>query len=218
MYEIWDELLSEYMILLRKKVDILEQQQSRKLSIHVIGGYHVAEDRKMGLNFARWAEMGLIQEASQADMETHELLEGCMSNTWEDTIDLEKYRQKGRTEKVIQRVHGTNLEKEIAGMPGYLELEKKWGIKVYHTLPWVHSRRPEEYAEAAKKLYEAGAKRLLMWNTLQCIPDLAEWNVVKRLGHRENIDKLCEERYYQYIKILNIGGMDIRYFNPCWRG
>lgn len=218
LYEVWDELMTEFMRLLRKKVSILEQQQHRKISIHVIGGYHVAEDRKIGLNFARWAKEGLIQEASQADMEMHELLEDCMSDTGEGLIDLEKYRQKGRTQKIIHRCHGTNLEKEIAGMPGYLELEEKWGVKVYHTLPWVHSRRPEEYVLAAKTLYEAGAKRLLMWNTLQCIPDLAEWNVVKRLGHREELDRLCEEQYSQYIKILSVGGMDIRYFNPCWRG
>jgi len=103
-------------------------------------------------------------------------------------------------------------------LPGYLELEEKWGVKVYHALPWVNSRTPEEYIDAAKTLYAAGAKRLHMWNTLQCMPDLAEWNVVKRLGHREELERLYKEQYSQYIKILSVGGMDIRYFNPCWRG
>lgn len=111
LYEVWDELMTEFMRLLHKKVSMLEQQQSRKISIHVIGGYNVAEDRKIGLNFARWAKEGLIREASQADMEMHE-----------------------------------------------------------------------------------------------------------RLGHREELDRLHEEQYSRYIKILSVGGMDIRYFNPWWRG
>ena len=218
LYEVWEEFLIEFMRILHKKVQALEIEQNRSISIHVIGGYSVREDMKLGINFVRWAEEGLIQEISQADMETKELLEGCMSDTNTGIIDLERYYKKARTQKIIYRTHGTDLEREINGMPGYLDIEKNTGVKVYHVLPWVHSCRPEEYAMAAKELYKRGAKRLLMWNTLQCIPDLAEWNTVKRLGHKEKIEQLCEKQYYQYVKVLSIGGMDIRYFNPCWRG
>ena len=218
LYEIWDEFLTEFIRLLHEKVNALENKEDRKISIHVVGGYSVEEDRKLGINFSRWAQEGLIQEISQADMETKELLEGCMSDSNTGMIDLDRYYQKARTQKIIYRIHGTDLEREVNGMPGYLDIEKNTGVKVYHVLPWVHSCRPEEYAVAAKELYKRGAKRLLMWNTLQCIPDLAEWNTVKRLGHKEKVEQLCEKQYYQYVKVLSIGEMDIRYFNPCWRG
>lgn len=218
LYEVWEEYLTEFMRLLHQKIKNLEAEENRSISVHVIGGYSVREDRKLGLHFAAWAREGLIQEISQADMETKELLEGCMSDTNEGMIDLEKYRDKTETKRIIVRTHGTDLEREVNGMTEYLDIEKNTGAKVYHVLPWVHSCRPEEYAVAAKELYKKGAKRLLMWNTLQCIPDLAEWNTVKRLGHKEIVEQLCEKKYYQYVKILSIGGMDIRYFNPCWRG
>jgi len=218
LHGIWEDVLTELLTLLRQKVRELEIAENRKISIHVIGGYNISEDRNLGVNFRRWAEEGLIDEASQADMETYEILDGCMQSDAPDKIEIEKYRQLGRTQKVIWRTHGTRPEKQLAGLPGYLELEEKWGIKVYHALPWVNSRTPEEYIDAAKTLYAAGAKRLHMWNTLQCMPDLAEWNVVKRLGHREELERLYKEQYSQYIKILSVGGMDIRYFNPCWRG
>ena len=69
-------------------------------------------------------------------------------------------------------------------------------------------------------MYELGSKGLLRWNAVQMITDPIIWNVSKRLGHREMLDKLAEDNslYYNHYRTLKLAGYDISLVHPDWRG
>lgn len=205
---------------LRSSLDVVAKEQNRKIGINVISNYSLDTALNFGLDIENWAKQGYITEATQADMEMFEDLEGCMSDEKTELIDLNKYSQKLKTKPIICRNYATNMQKTLEGLKSYLELEENYDVKVYAILPWTHCVRPEEYAKAAEKLYEAGAKRLHMWNTGQCLEQPAEWNVVKRLGHKDELHKLSDQsvKYYNTYRMLNLDNIDISLFSPNWRG
>lgn len=54
----------------------------------------------------------------------------------------------------------------------------------------------------------------------QCIEQPAEWNVVKRLGHKEHLEELATKRvrFYRNYRMLKLDEIDISLFSPNWRG
>ena len=205
---------------LRESFNLVAKEQGREIGINVISNYSLDTALNFGLDIENWAKKGYITEATQADMEMFEDLEDCMSDQNPKLIDLNKYSKKLKIQPIICRKYATDMQKTLDGLKGYLALEDNYGVKVYAILPWTHCVRPEEYAKAAETLYGAGAKRLHMWNTGQCLEQPAEWNVVKRLGHKNDLKRLsCKSvKYYNTYRMLKLDDIDISLFSPNWRG
>lgn len=212
--------MTEFVTKLHNKLSEIAKEQGRKIGINVISDYSLDTAMDIGLDIREWAKRGLITEATQGDMEAYEDLDCCMSDTHSNQIDLEKYRQQNAQRQVLCRNYGTNIPKVLAGLPQYLELEELYGVEVYAVLPWLQSMDGPALAENAKQLYEAGAKRLVRFNSLQCIPFTDEWNVVKRLGHKTDLSRLQNDALglRNFYRVLSINNVNISIASPNWRG
>ena len=214
------KFMTDFMIELKQQVDLIAKEQNRKIGINVITDYTPETALNFGLDIKEWAKRGLITEVSQGDMEIYEDLTDCMSDTDPAVIDLEKYKKENSHRQVLCRHYGTDLEKTISAIPELLELEDNYGVKVYNILPWVHTIEPLEFVDAAKLLYQAGARRLLMWNTLQCMRNPLEWGFIKRLGHKNDLDRINNQTLglYNHYRVMSYGDVNISLVSPNWRG
>lgn len=71
----------------------------------------------------------------------------------------------------------------------------------------------ESYAWLAKKYYEAGVQGLNFGDSERMVPQLTDWEVIKRLGHRdrlEDLDRLAEG-YYRRVPLKTLMGFSTRY-------
>lgn len=157
---------------------------------------------------------GLIDSASQADMEIYEDLTDCMDDKAPNIIDLEKYKQQFAKRQVICRHYGTDVDKVCAHIPEFKALEEKYGIKVYHVLPWVHTVAPEEYMDAVEQMKRCGAERFLAWNTNHMMPNRPEFLLASCIGNDLGVDTQLRSFY----RVLSLDGVDISQFVPNWRG
>lgn len=214
------KFMTDFLTELKQQVDLIAQEQSRKIGINVITDYTPETALNFGLDIKEWAKRGLITEVSQGDMEIYEDLTDCMSDTDPAVIDLEKYKKENLHRQVLCRHYATDLEKTISAIPELLELEDNYGVKVYNILPWVHTIEPCEFVDAAKQLYQAGARRLFMWNTLQCMQDPLEWGFVKRLGHKNDLDRINNQMLglYNHYRVMSYADVNISLVSPNWRG
>ncbi|MBQ4082244.1 MAG: hypothetical protein IJC55_03000 [Clostridia bacterium] len=214
------KFMTDFLTELKQQVDLIAQEQSRKIGINVITDYTPETALNFGLDIKEWAKRGLITEVSQGDMEIYEDLTDCMSDTDPAVIDLEKYKKENLHRQVLCRHYGTDPEKTISAIPELLELEDNYGVKVYNILPWVHTIEPCEFVDAAKQLYQAGARRLFMWNTLQCMQDPLEWGFVKRLGHKNDLDRINNQTLglYNHYRVMSYADVNISLVSPNWRG
>lgn len=204
LHQIWCEFMTEFMRKVRQAFPL-------DVSINVIVDYGLETAKYMGLDVEQWAKEGLIDSVSQSDMETFEDLEGCMDG---DVIDLERYRSKLQEQPILKRRYGTNVDKVCDHIPEYKKLEEKYGVKVYHVLPWVHSRSLEEYRLAIKRMQECGAKRFLSWNTNHMVYDLPETHTVFSIGdHKTEAIELTKS-----YRMLSINGNDMSHCLSLWKG
>ena len=129
-------------------------------------------------------------------------------------IDLEKYREQLNERQVICRNYGTDVDKVCAHIREFKALEEKYGITVYHVLPWVHTIAPEEYMRAVEKMKAHGAERFLAWNTNHMIQNRPEFLLVSSLGNDIGTDAPLRSFY----RVLSLDGVDISQAVPNWRG
>ena len=127
LHGVWCEFMNEFMRKLREAV-------GAEVKINVITDYSLETSKHLGLDVKYWAENGLIDSASQADMETFEDLEGCMDDKNPELIDLEKYKYQLSQKTVVKRKFGKNVEKVCQHIPEYKKLKTLYGIEVYHVL------------------------------------------------------------------------------------
>ena len=85
-------------------------------------------------------------------------------------------------------------------------------VKLY---PDIFPRTPsgKAYAEELKGFYEAGADGFSFWSAEMRTTRASEWAVVKRLGHRDRMDRYKElaDTYWRRSPIWNLGGISTRY-------
>lgn len=206
LYGVWCSFMNEFMHKLRKAV-------GDDIKINVIANYSLKANKNLGLDLEYWAKNGLIDSASQADMEIYEDLSGCMSDENQEYIDLGKYQNALLKRTVLKRNFGTNIDKVCKNIPEYEKLKELYGIDVYHVLPWIFSTMPEEYPDIIKKMNDAGARKFLSWNTNHLVRDLPEWHTVKRIGNEPEREVLRK-----FHRVLSLDGNDISDFYPNWRG
>ena len=109
----------------------------------------------------------------------------------------------------------------LRAVPGYLELQKHTKLAVYFEVPWECTRAPESFPEYARRLYEAGAGNLSLWDAFHTrVMNRAEWNAVSRLGHKDVLQDMPSDRdgYGGTCRMLSINGISLATYHPAWRG
>ncbi|MEE2885155.1 MAG: family 10 glycosylhydrolase [Chloroflexota bacterium] len=82
-------------------------------------------------------------------------------------------------------------------------------------LPDIYPRTPpgEKYAEAAKLMYDAGADGFAFWSAEMRTTRASEWAVVRRLGHKEELNRYVREapRFWRSVNLKELDGVITRY-------
>ncbi len=206
LHGVWCEFMNKFMRKLRNAV-------GKDIRINTITDYGMTTSKHLGLDVEYWAKNGLIDSAAHADMEIFENLEGCMSDDNPGLIDLEKYKKELTERHVVTRKFGCNVDKVCENIPAFEKLRELYGIDVYHVLPWVGRKLPEEYPGIIERMEKAGAKKFLSWNTNHLMRDLPEWYTVSHIGNEPEDVELRK-----FYRVITLDGNYIAEFQPNWRG
>ncbi|MBQ2941630.1 MAG: hypothetical protein IJD97_05270 [Clostridia bacterium] len=182
------------------------------MKINVLTDYSLATSKYMGLDVEAWAKEGLIDSASQCDMETYEDLDGCMDG---DVIDLSKYKEKILDHAVIRRRFATNPHLVYPHIAEYAALRENYGIEVYHVLPWVHTVPMTKYHEIVEEMKKLGAKKFIAWNTNHVVYNLPELHYILSIGDEKKED-IVESRYIRMLSFED-GGSTTHHLSS-WKG
>ena len=101
----------------------------------------------------------------------------------------------------------------------FMELEKRYGMKVYiEIMP--RNLRPEQIRAKALEIYEAGGEHIGLWDTYGRASRKAEWSMWSRIGHKEELAELDngEGSLYRPVRLLRIDGRSVRSYRPIWGG
>lgn len=205
---VWCEFITNFMRRLRERMD---SHFGRHIELNAITAYSIEMARRVGLDLETWAREGLVDSISQGDMEVFEELDGCLGD--DGLIDLEKYSKAIEDRPVVRRSSG-HIEKTCLYIKEFIELEEKYGVKVFNILPWVEMYDIETYKSWVAKMEELGAKRFLAYNTNHILCTLPEFHVVSHLGNDMGADVTLQK----YYRTLSFDNSDISQYNPNWRG
>lgn len=191
----------------------------RMLAVHAYVGTSLEDNRMIGLDIETWAREGLIDSFSAYPLKIRERLEDVMQKDAPDKIDLEAYARKSRESfhKIIHRYVGYARNIELEYVKEYVDLARKYNIKVYFEL--YRNMYEEEYVERAAALMERGAENFSLWDCDMKGEVRSEMAAASRLGHLEDIKNgtLIRNEATLY-RILSIGGKNIGIYNPSWLG
>lgn len=204
LHGVWCEFMTEFMRKLRERL-------GRDKKINVLTDYGLETAKNFGLDVEAWAREGLIDSATQCNMEMFEELDDCIED---GLINLEKYKEKARREYVTCRRFATDPDKVCAHMPEYRALEEKYGIKVYHTLPWENTTTLSDYAKTIEKMQNAGAEGFFAWDVNHLEYTLPEFHTITGIGNRAT-ENITLSRFY---KMISINGNDMTYSLSAWKG
>ena len=205
---VWCDFINGFMRRLRERMD---SRFGRHIELNAITAYSIEMARRVGLDLETWAREGLVDSISQGDMEVFEELDGCLAS--DGLIDLEKYSKAIEDRPVVRRSSG-HIEKTCPYIKEFIELEEKYGVKVFNILPWVEMYDIETYKSWVAKMEELGAKRFLAYNTNHILCTLPEFHVVSHLGNDMGADVTLQK----YYRTLSFDNSDISQYNPNWRG
>ena len=218
------EVLTGFIRKLRAALDDFSRRHrgGRRLGLAIIGGYSLEDNRRYGVDVEGWAGEGLIDECVAGNMSVFEDV-GAYMDPATGLVDLRRYREVKYHSVVppIRRFYGDDLERMIAALPAWKEVARRTGLVVFHEIPWECTREPEEFRDYALHLYEAGAERLSLWDAFHTrVMNRAEWNVVSRFGHRDELAGMPADRdgYGTTVRLLSINGLSIAAYHPGWRG
>ena len=222
LLRVHSDIVTGYVRKLRKALDDFSKRNGiGRLGIAVIGHYSIEDSVLYGIDVARWAEEGLIDEAITSNMRVFEETKRFIGN--DNLIDLDKYRAAKYESPIspVRRYHSGDLELMKASVPKWQELARRTGLKMFYELPWECTFPPEYMREYAMEMYKAGAERLSLWDAFHTrVMNRAEWNIVSRLGHRDELKDMPDDRdgYGRTCRILSINGISIASYHPAWRG
>ena len=220
LYEIRCGIMTVFFRELRSALDGFAAENGRDRPLVYVTGYYSAEaSRQNGLDFETLASEGLIDGIVQSNMTVFETADDALDD--DGLVDIEKYAKIAETGFVIRRAHGNDPDLTAKEAGVYRGIADRHHIQLYSELQWESSVPPEEYVKAARKIYAAGGMNIALWDAVpsrvQC---LSEWNAVSRLGSRESAMEAPDqaEAYQTPVNLLAVGGQDIRYVSPNWRG
>jgi len=218
------EILNGFVRRMRAVLDSYSQAHGKgRLGITIIGNYTIKDNRIQGIDIARWAEEGLIDNLVVANMSITEDDDHFLDEHTPGLLDMEKYKHAKYHEMTwpIQRNYSGRIEFKLAGIPEYREITRRTGLQVYYDVPWECSVEPECFLEYAIKLYQAGAEHISLWDCFHTrVMNRAEWNVVSMLGHADELPSYPSDReaYGRSVRVLSLKNNSIACFNPAWRG
>ena len=129
------------------------------------------------------------------DMETFEDLNGCMNG---DVIDLDKYSEKILDTPPLRRRFATNPELVCEHINEYINLGEKYGIDIYHVLPWANAEPLSRYVEIIELMKNHGAKKFLSYNTNHMVYNLPELHTLLSIGDKKKED-ITLSKYYRLL-------------------
>ena len=204
LHGVWCEFMTGFMRELRTRL-------GKSIKINVVTDYGLTSSKHLGLDVVAWAKEGLIDSASQGDMETFEDLSDCLAD--DGTVDLEKYKEKTKDTEIIRRNYGIDVDKICSHIAEYTALEK-YGVDAYITLPWVSNCDVEKCNGYIEKMKKHGAKKFHAWNTNYMLWNLPGYNTMRFI----NNDQYRVDDLITHYRTLSIDGQDISGANPNWRG
>lgn len=218
--EVRCSIMTDFVGRLRAEMDKFAKKNNREhLIIYITTPYTYESGLNLGVDVKALAANGLIDGVVQTKMSIWEDVSDVLAD--DGLINLEKYIKKARTEYVVLRKFGDDMELMASAIPQYREILKSTNVLLYSELQWENGKRPEVYAETAQKLYEAGTDSIALWD---CYPsrvqNRGEWNAVKHLGVKDETLSLTPKpsNYYTVHKVLSYNGLDMRYYLASWRG
>ncbi len=227
-------IMTEFVEKLRAALD--KARGDRRIGLHARILFSLYDSAYVGLDVEEWAKRGLITGIISYPQRFRELLAGDVWQAGKDNrIDLAKYAKYVRTSRTrpTRRQGDFNFiepEEDSRGVkqgPASQEervaelmaLEEKYGIRVYiEIMPRYMST--EAYRDRALELYRAGCRGISLWDTYGRVPVRAEWSMVRRLGHIEELPGYGsgEGEWYSVSRLLKIGGRDVSRYIPAWGG
>lgn len=217
---IYSDIITEFLLRLRKATRTYAEENGKPALTIYLNAYFSLEDSLLdGFDLERLAKEDCIDGFIQTKMRIWEETDDVLSE--DGLIDLENYTKKAETQVLYRRNHSSDMARILSGIPKMRDVADRFGIDFYSEIQWENSRPAEEFAHAAKKIYESGGTNLALWD---CYPArtfcLSEWACTATLGDKEAVlnQKIDPQNFHKIIKILSYGGKDVRYCNPSWRG
>jgi len=220
LHQVWCEILTGFMRKLRAALDEAATATGRARPGIIADVFaDIQLGKQAGLDVERWAREGLITGVIQDNMIHFEDLTGCMSDSDPALIDMHRYREQLGRRKILHRHHHSLVAQDTSLIRPYAAL-KQYGVEVFHAMPWEHSVQPEEFLRLAREMYANGAGALHLWDCNGRVRYLPEWNVQRKLGHRQQLDAFpTDNRAWRTIhRVLAWNNVDISYAIPNWRG
>lgn len=226
------EIMTDFVRRLRHRLD--EERAARgqkRLKIIARGLLNLSDNLVQGIDLETWAKEGFIDAAISYPVQLRENLTG---DVWQadhpDLLDLDKYHKLAMsavpplTESFGDfRFAGTapsDFTKQFAvplaqRVREFQALEDKYGIKVYHDI-MPRQLSPQEYQQRAVELYQAGAKRISLWDTYGRVPVRSRWYYAARLGHAQELETMPtnEEIMTSLHYISRVNGVNCNLYAP----
>jgi hypothetical protein len=76
---------------------------------------------------------------------------------------------------------------------------------------------PEDIRKRALELYDAGAKRIALWDTYGRVPCKAMWGTARKLGHIHELRQGFDPQTKLY-HLQELAGNNISRYPPIWGG
>lgn len=208
--------LTQFMRELKRALDERAEKENRnKYHINVVVLFDLVSSKNFGYDVKTWAKEGLIDSVSQGLMTYYEDLDGVMAK--DGLIDLRKYIEKEKKYVLVKRYYGDEEKYVIGPIDGFLKIKEKYGTEFYATLPW-ESRPYEYYLTIAKKHYEKGVTKFILWNANHTARRLPAINACKLAGDKEKLEKADVSALRKTLKINSLNGFTKVEFDANWKG
>jgi len=134
--------------------------------------------------------------------------EGPFDECWFHGLDVETWAREGLVDYLILHIEvfGNYDGSEQADViRAFSELVKDTPCKLYVD---VYPRRmpAEAYRIKAINYYRAGAEGLAFWDSQGRNSRASEWAMVKKLGHKEELERWEDEVYFRRVPLLSLDG------------
>ena len=220
------QIMNEFFRKLRKALD--EAHPHRHVQIHLRSLISVYDNKYVGLDTEALAKEGLLDAIIVYPRRYREVYgPGCILpngrvdmqayKAWVNNSDTQPYFLKSdvaQTEDTRGVLQGpANVEDMVRQ---WMALEEQFGVKIYiDIMPRVMP--PEDIRKRALELYDAGAKRIALWDTYGRVPCKAMWGTARKLGHIHELRQGFDPQTKLY-HLQELAGNNISRYLPIWGG
>ena len=220
------QIMTEFFRKIRKALD--EACPDRHVELHLRSLYSVYDNKYIGLDTEALVKEGLLDAIIPYPWRYREVYgPGCILPNGH--IDMEKYKAWVNNPEAAPYFLKGDVEatEDISGVPQgpanirelvqqWMAMEEQYGVKIYiDIMPRVMP--PEEIRRRALELYDAGAKRIALWDTFGRVTCKAMWGTARKLGHVEQLRQGFDTETKLY-RVHELAGNNISRYLPIWGG